>query len=353
MLLTFKIKHSLDLKTELDKARQVAEFAVANRDTIPNMSSKHVKQFGLASAVANQVLIKYKNDRTCKLVSNVNIIFPGQAVTIVDSKIIRIHARKDFQFVVDLSSCGNLKPFVKVNQVEASDKYFYVTVAVAEPPLQVTQGTIGVDLNIASASAVTYNSVNNDVIVLGRQQKHLRTKFFKRRQKLQRLKNKKLIKETQRLQKHKIKLLKQLKPKVKKQLGKESRCLNDLLHKVSRKIVNEAKKHQLAIVIEDLKDIRVTSKLNKKGKGARRSLHSWSYLKLRFMIEYKAKLLGVPVIVVEPAYTSQDCSYCGQRGNRKGDSFSCPSCRRAAHADINAARNLAQLGQKRFGLTAA
>jgi IS605 OrfB family transposase len=50
-------------------------------------------------------------------------------------------------------------------------------------------------------------------------------------------------------------------------------------------------------------------------------MHSWSYYCLKKQIEYKAKLLGVPIALVDPHYTSQDCSKCHLRGNRQGKLF--------------------------------
>ncbi len=76
-------------------------------------------------------------------------------------------------------------------------------------------------------------------------------------------------------------------------------------------------------------------------------LRNWSYYELQSMIEYKAKMEGIVVKYVNPAYTSQTCSFCGQIGERSSQSvFKClnPNCTeygKEANADYNAARNIA------------
>jgi len=124
---------------------------------------------------------------------------------------------------------------------------------------------------------------------------------------------------------------------LKKRNKKEQRFAKDINHQISKKIIETAKRHSIGISLEDLKGIcqRVTVR-----KKQRYSLHSWSFYDLKQKILYKARLVGVPVILVDPKYTSQECSKCGyiKKSNRKSQSkFSCSSCGHAAHADYNAA----------------
>lgn len=76
-------------------------------------------------------------------------------------------------------------------------------------------------------------------------------------------------------------------------------------------------------------------------------LRNWSYFELQTMIKYKAKMEGIEVRFVNPAYTSQTCCNCGERGERKEQAvFRCmnPKCSeygKEINADYNAARNIA------------
>ncbi|MFE2427862.1 transposase [Streptomyces sp. NPDC059373] len=56
----------------------------------------------------------------------------------------------------------------------------------------------------------------------------------------------------------------------------------------------------------------------------------------------------MPLVYVDPAYTSQQCSECGCVDTRDRASqarFRCRSCGVVAHADLNASRNLAHKGE--------
>lgn len=122
--------------------------------------------------------------------------------------------------------------------------------------------------------------------------------------------------------------------------GKEQRFATDVNHRVSKQIVEEAKRTGRGIAVEDLTGIRDRVRLRR---SQRDNLHSWSFAQLRVFLEYKAKLVGVPLVTVAPRHTSQACSVCGhtERANRPSQNvFLCKSCGHAAHADFNAAINI-------------
>ncbi|MFF5207074.1 RNA-guided endonuclease InsQ/TnpB family protein [Streptosporangium sp. NPDC000396] len=65
------------------------------------------------------------------------------------------------------------------------------------------------------------------------------------------------------------------------------------------------------------------------------------------VLAYKAESAGRELIAVNPANTSRTCSRCGHcaRENRVSQAaFRCTACGHAAHADVNAARNILRAG---------
>ena len=74
-----------------------------------------------------------------------------------------------------------------------------------------------------------------------------------------------------------------------------------------------------------------------------RRFTQWSYYRQAQLIEQKAEQYGVPVVEVDPSYTSQDCSRCGCRETeRSGIHFECAECGYQQHSDANAAVNIAK-----------
>ena len=132
--------------------------------------------------------------------------------------------------------------------------------------------------------------------------------------------------------------------KLKRLKGKQRRFQTDINHQISKRLVAEAKRTKRGIALEDLTHIRERTRAKGKQQRAKRS--NWSFAQLRAFVEYKAKLVGIPVEAVDPAYTSQLCFVCGhiEKANRKSQGeFLCCSCGHTAQADVNAAKNISGL----------
>lgn len=124
--------------------------------------------------------------------------------------------------------------------------------------------------------------------------------------------------------------------------GRERTTSKIINHTISKAIVKEAKESGKGIALENLKGIRFTA--NNKGKKHRTRLGKWSFYQLRQMVEYKAKKDGIPVVTVNPAFTSQMCNSCFRIGKRNGKTFKCKNCKTISDSDENAAKNIALLG---------
>ena len=132
------------------------------------------------------------------------------------------------------------------------------------------------------------------------------------------------------------------KRKLKKISGKQARFQKDTSHLISKRLVQKAQDTGRAIAMEDLGGIR--DRVTVRGRKQRARNANWSFYKLRQNISYKAELVGVPVIFVDPRNTSRTCPKCGcvDKRNRVTQSiFSCVSCGHSAPADTNAAVNIA------------
>ncbi|MGW2377265.1 RNA-guided endonuclease InsQ/TnpB family protein [Kitasatospora sp. NPDC001683] len=132
---------------------------------------------------------------------------------------------------------------------------------------------------------------------------------------------------------------------LKKRARKEARHAANVNHIVAKTIVTTAERTCHGIALEDLTGIRDRVRLRK---DQRTTVHSWSFHQLGRYIAYKARRAGVPLVYVDPAYTSRQCSQCHHidRKNRVDQAtFACRSCGSAMHADINASRNIACKGE--------
>ena len=124
--------------------------------------------------------------------------------------------------------------------------------------------------------------------------------------------------------------------------GRERRHVKHVNHCVSKELVGEALRNGCSLIaLEDLKNIRQRIRTGKRMRGR---LHRWSFDELRCFVEYKAAAVGIRVVAVNPAYTSQTCSECSCIGIRQKHQFCCSNCGSLQHSDLNASRNLVKLG---------
>ena len=119
--------------------------------------------------------------------------------------------------------------------------------------------------------------------------------------------------------------------------GRERNRVRQRLHCVSKKLVDIASIGRMAIVLEELH-------IQGSGVGSRhgsRRLSSWPRREIHRQIEYKARLAGVPIVKVNPAWTSKTCPVCGaRRRDRVGKVFVCLMCDWEMDRQINAGLNI-------------
>lgn len=211
------------------------------------------------------------------------------------------------------------------------DGRFYLIATLEMPtPAQDTDpdGFIGVDLGIVNVATTSTGLNWSGGAVTARRKK-----------------NQKLRSELQ------AKGTKSAKRKLKKRSKKETRFAADLNHQISKKIVTEAQRTGRGIALEILTGIRERARLRKPQRVA---LHSWAFAQLGGFIAYKAEAAGVPLVHIDPAYTSQRCSalgcgYIDKRNRKNQEDFTCLTCGVMLSADDNASQNIRVLGEKSWG----
>ncbi|GAB7188372.1 transposase [Kitasatospora sp. Ki12] len=200
--------------------------------------------------------------------------------------------------------------------------YLIATCDIPEPQVYEPAGFVGVDLGIANIA-----TTSTGYRAAGRGLNRHRERQLDLRKKLQ------------------AKGTKSAKRLLKKRARKEARHTANVNHVVSKTIVTTAERTGRGIALEDLTGIRSRVRLRK---DQRTTLHSWSFHQLATFVEYKAKRAGVPLVYVDPAYTSQECSQCHHidRKNRVDQAtFACRACGTLLHADDNASHNIARRGE--------
>jgi putative transposase len=198
--------------------------------------------------------------------------------------------------------------------------YFNLVVESDDPELQPSDLVMGVDVGENTLAATSTGKVLG-----GEALRHRRDRYLALRRRLQSNGSQ------------------SARQKLRQVSGKERRRVKHLNHETSKAIVAEAVAAGIGkITMEDLTHIRDRIKA---GLRVRARLHRWAFRQLQAFVEYKARAAGIAVEYVNPAYTSQTCSDCGALGQRARHRFVCDQCGLRAHADLNASRNLARIGE--------
>ena len=193
------------------------------------------------------------------------------------------------------------------------------------------QGAIGIDRNLRNITISTPDNIvmyrTEKILSIKQNSQHVRDSF---RRFDARVKNRFLAKNR----------------------GRQTRRVNQYIHKISNDIVTKAKESKSMIIFEDLKGIR---KLYRNGNGQgrkfRQKVNSWSFYEFQRQVEYKARWEGIPVKFVDPQRTSKLCPICGgslqeDRLNRR--KLLCSNCGKSMDRDVVASMNIAHKGWARF-----
>ena len=198
------------------------------------------------------------------------------------------------------------------------NKEFYLHIFVeTDTPKSIGSKVLGIDRGINNIAVCSDNSFVNS-----KHTKRIKGKYAHLRKELQ------------------SKGTRSAKRKLKKIAERERRFVRNSNHIIANGILS---KPYDVFALEDLTNIRVQKRL---GKRFNQKLGNWSFNELEQIMKYKAEGIGKKVILIDGRYSSQKCSKCGytSRSNRKTSDFKCGSCGLKLHADLNAARNIAEAG---------
>jgi len=202
--------------------------------------------------------------------------------------------------------------------------YLYATAELPEGVPIIPFEFLGVDLGIVNLATDSDGNIHTGEQVEAVREKHLRI----RRSLSKKMGDKRRTRRNAR--------------RVMKRIGnREARFRRHQNHCISKSLVANAKSTDRGIALENLKGIGSRTTVRRE----QRAQHGgWAFFQLRSFIEYKAKLAGVPVVLVDARNTSRTCAECGhcEKANRQSQNkFLCKACGYIAHADVNAAINIA------------
>ena len=232
---------------------------------------------------------------------------------------IPIIANSDYQkeYLIDL--INNKYKKGSADLVKKGDDYFVHIVLKKEVEFEQKENynPIGIDVGINNLAVINVNG---------------KPKFFSGKRSIAKKKHLNKVKSLYQ-SRNNLKMLEAIK-------GREQRYFNYTNHNISSWVVENAKQLENPIVVmEDLTNILETTRVRKK----QRYIHqTWAFKKLQSMIQYKALWEGIPVIYIQPQYTSQVCPKCLSTNKRVKHRYQCKHCGYEANADYVASVNIAK-----------
>jgi len=122
--------------------------------------------------------------------------------------------------------------------------------------------------------------------------------------------------------------------------GRERNRIREVYYRAAKEIIGRAKEAGAAVIVmEDLK-------IHGRDMGSEElngRIHRWSYRRFQRILEYQAKLNGLNVVYVDPAYTSKTCPTCGNRLDLSPNGrrlVRCQRCELEEDRDVVAVKNL-------------
>lgn len=283
-------------------------------------STKHYPE--IPSVLAKSLIAKYQRNAKCRKISNLVLPICGDQGRVIKltPEGVRVHA----VFGKAVIPVAFLRPVVghlrQIEFIRRNGQWFGVICHNTPKAAPVTvDGCVGVDRNSVGNVAVMADPQTGTVRKFGISPAPTKKAMRGRRKNLQKA--------------GKFRLLFKLRRKQRRRMTHENHC-------ASKSVIDYAAKHCRAVAIENLEGVHAPkSKIRRYSEK-----NQWAFAQLENFIRYKGALRGVPVIVVDPAYTSQTCSRCGSIHKPSGKLFSCGTCGRTAHRDVNASFVIAERG---------
>lgn len=119
--------------------------------------------------------------------------------------------------------------------------------------------------------------------------------------------------------------------------GRQARFQRHTNRVIEKAIVADGERDRCMIALQGPEGIRERVQAER---HQRARMANWGFAELRSLIEHKAALKGIGVVLIDPRHTSQQCACCSlidRRNRLSRDSFRCIGCGFAAPADHNAA----------------